>query len=108
MSHNSHLEMERVVRFFLENKQNFHPFRCGRTASPLPNLDGRIYKAHVEGYEPKEYEFPKKNPYIQKIFISACNSTYKKAIRSIPFCNSNDDGFSYNFLLLLSYYCHWF
>ncbi|KAG1466888.1 hypothetical protein G6F56_004605 [Rhizopus delemar] len=91
---------------FLENNQNFHPYspenhnviRCGKNVSPRPNLDENIYKDHLKNHEKKEYELPKVCiPYLDKVFSSKSNSEYRKAIRNIPPCES-DNEFNYNFL----------
>lgn len=85
---------------FLENNQNFHPYspenhnviRCGKNVSPRPNLDENIYKDHLKNHEKKEYELPKVCiPYLDKVFSSKSNSEYRKAIRNIPPCESDNE-----------------
>ncbi|ORE09353.1 hypothetical protein BCV72DRAFT_201748, partial [Rhizopus microsporus var. microsporus] len=84
---------------FIENNENFHPYspedhsviRCGNGVSYRPNLDENTYQQRLKAHVEKTFSLSNVCiPYINKAFNSENNSDYKKAVRNILPCESDD------------------
>ncbi|OBZ82243.1 hypothetical protein A0J61_09710 [Choanephora cucurbitarum] len=87
---------------FLHNAKDLHPYsleshnviRCGKSVSPRPFLNRRIYKAHIN-----QHEATNSTPVLSKNLINYVSNVidcddlkeFRKSIRKLPICNQDEE-----------------